>query len=470
MKTIAEEISDHYRRMLNPLRGLSMRRVVSYLEDGQRGAFSDLQWLFWFTERRDATLRGAKRRLRSALRKLDWAIKVRDDLEGAAAKLAERQQERLRAAYERVGNLRQALASLALAEFRGFAHLEKHWVRENGIWNIERLEPVPQWHWVRDGLYGAWQFSKDAASGRTKGDDINADNFIIRSVEDPIDEIAVICFLRKNLSQKDWDAFVEMYGLPFYFIIMPDLTDEKKKVEFLKVAEKMTGDSRGVLPSGSDIKSADAGIRGVNPFRSHLDYQDEQIVMAATAGKLTMLSGPTGIGQGASDAHEDTFADIAQDQAGEISEVLQEQFDAQILNEAFPGEPHYVYFELAAKPPSDVTAEFAIAESATRGGYRIPAAQLAEKTGYDVQDAPVPAASPSLGVAFNRAPPSAKTTGGDALDAFLQKLVMEGDSLTPEEIQGRLSHELPQVYAQLERGGRTAADILQKLSIAAVQT
>ena len=31
---------------------------------------------------------------------------------------------------------------------------------------IQRLEPVEQWFWVRDGMYGVWEYNQNAVSGR----------------------------------------------------------------------------------------------------------------------------------------------------------------------------------------------------------------------------------------------------------------------------------------------------------------
>ena len=80
MKLVATSLSDSQLSYNNPLRGLTMSRVVQELEMGQRGDLSMLQWLYHFIEKRDATLRGAKRRILSALTKLDWKIKVRAGL------------------------------------------------------------------------------------------------------------------------------------------------------------------------------------------------------------------------------------------------------------------------------------------------------------------------------------------------------------------------------------------------------
>jgi len=58
----------------------------------------------------------------------------------------------LRDQYDRVENLREAVAFLASATFRGFAHVEKHYAE--GGRGIVRLEPVEQWFWCRSGMFG----------------------------------------------------------------------------------------------------------------------------------------------------------------------------------------------------------------------------------------------------------------------------------------------------------------------------
>jgi phage gp29-like protein len=382
-QSILSQLIDNYRSSLNPLRGLTINYAVRMLEEGQRGAYADLQWLFKFVEKRDPTLRGVKRRLSSSLLKLDWNIKIVDTLPEGQKKLAEAQQLALRAEYEKIKNLRQALRHLALAEFRGFAHLEKHWEPDGqGGLEIQRLEPVPQWHFVRDGIYGDWQFNAKSTSGTVRGEPIDPANFLVREVEDPIDEIALIAFVRKNMSQKDWDGFIENFGIPYLFLIMPKMSQDDDAADFQAVANQIASNSRGVLPNGSDVKTADSGIKGGNnPFKDHIGYQDEQIVLAGTSGLLTMLSMPQGIGSGSSDEHGDTFEEIALAQAMDISEIFQAQFDADMLDRLFPGQPHLVYFELAAKDQEDINGLFDNAVKAQQAGLAVDAEEMSEKTG-----------------------------------------------------------------------------------------
>lgn len=387
MKLLSTSLTDKMLSTHNPLRGLTMSRVVSELEAGQRGDLSNLQWLYHFIEKRDATLRGAKRRILSALLKLDWDIKIQSDLSAGDQAKAEKQAEKLKAAYRGIKGFRATLRHLALAEFRGFSHVEKHFGAGG---EIIALEPVPQWHWCKNGYYGDWLFQENALHGGVSGVDIKPENFLIREVEDPINEIALIAFTRKGLSAKDFDAFVARYGIPFVFWILSDvmaatLANEPQKMnEWMKVMRGIGSDGEGIIPGGTieTLDSSSSGGKDNNVFLQHLGYQDEQIVMAATSGKLTMLSDATGIGGGATDAHQDTFDEIALALAMEISETFHEQLDVPILEKLFPGQEPLVYFELAAKDGEDVGQLVDNVKKLSEAGWEIDGTELSEKTGY----------------------------------------------------------------------------------------
>jgi phage gp29-like protein len=376
-----------WRDAYNPLRGLNVRRVVSLLEAGERGAYAELQWTYRFIEKRDAVLRGGKRSLIAAVGGMDWEIRTVDEKKlppGATKAMAEKQRDTLRAAYDRIDNLRQAIEHFCLAEFRGFALLEKCYAeggQNDGA--VTRLEPIEQWYLVRDGLNGEWQYNADARFGRTKGEEIPSGRVMVREVEDPINEIALIAFVRKNISQKDWDGYIESYGIPSIFAIMPQQVRPGEEDKYLEVAEKVIGNARGVLPNGADIKSIDNGARGVNPFRDHLRYQDEQIALAITSGLLTMLA-ESGSGTLAGGAHSETFDRIARGLAGRISESFQRQFDKEILELSHQGEPVLAYFAIAAEEETD-TGEFITGvKELSLAGFAVSPGQIAEKTGYDV--------------------------------------------------------------------------------------
>jgi len=376
------QIYDHksqgWRDKYNPLRGLSLPKLVSLLEAGERGAYADLQWFYHYMERSDAMIHAVIQRRRAALLACDWDIRVSAD-EDADKGLAEEQSAFLREAYDRVENFRDAVSFLFSGLFRGYAHLEKHFA-PSGL--VTRLEPVEQWFWVRDGLFGEWEYNQNARSGAARGLAVDFENFLVfESV--PLNRMLAVLYLRKNLSQKDWDSFLEVYGIPSIFLVGPPNTPETKETEYHKVAQEIMSDGRGYLPYGSDVKFVNGG-GNKPPFLEHIDYIDRQITLAATGGLLTMLA-ESGSGTLAGNAHSDTFLQIARGDAALLSGLFQEQFDTPLLREYFTGQPILAYFEFAPPAADEVSRVVKDAVELAKAGFRMDVEELSEKTGYRLE-------------------------------------------------------------------------------------
>lgn len=376
------------RQFINPVIGLVPSRAISLIQVAQYGYKADLQWTYAAVERKEPVLRALKERRLSAIKKLKWTIRVKNSVQEKAETDAftrdavEEQKEVLREVYDRVDNLTEALAFMGLATFRGYSHLEKH-VDDDG--NVFHLEPVPQWYWcftypVRDWLYNPQALQTNAGAA------INEAAFVIREIEDPLDEIAIMIFLRKNLSRKDWDLFVETYGVPSIFA---RCTDPNFRSSNASVAvdemNKIIGNGRGVLPPGWDITST-ANVVGASnhPFQPHLEYQNMELVLAGTGGKLTMLSDATGIGQGASPAHEAVFSDIAQAEGEEICECFRRQIDIPEFERRGLGRP-LVEFALEIMDVTDREKEANLLGAIAAAGYRTSDEQASEMLEMEVR-------------------------------------------------------------------------------------
>jgi phage gp29-like protein len=373
--SIYDSKNHKWRDQYNPLRGLSLPKLVSLLESGERGAYADLQWFYHYMERSDAMIHAVIQRRRAALLACDWDIRVSAD-EDADAGLAAEQASFLREAYDRVENFRDAVSFMFSGFFRGYAHLEKH-ISPSGM--VTRLEPVEQWFWVRDGLFGAWEYNQDARSGQARGLTVDLENFLLlESV--PLNRMLAVLYLRKNLSQKDWDSFLEVYGIPSIFLVGPPNTPEAKESEYHTIAQEILSDGRGYLPYGSDVKYVNGG-GNKPPFLEHIDYIDRQITLAATGGLLTMLA-EAGSGTLAGNAHSDTFLQIARGDAALLSGLFQEQFDTPLLRQYFPDQPILAYFEFAPPAADEVSRVVRDAVELAKAGVRMDLNELGEKTGY----------------------------------------------------------------------------------------
>jgi phage gp29-like protein len=386
---IFSQKNNSWRDVYNPLRGMNLGRLMSMLDAGERGEYADIQWFYHFMERSDPMVFAVMQRRRAALLACDWDIREvsgygREGVSGSANRrkdkvdsvLAGEQVAVLREAYDRIENLRDAVSFLFSGFFRGYAHLEKHYA-PSGL--VTRLEPVEQWFWVRNGIYGPWEYNQNAVSGRKRGESIDPNNFVILDTV-PIDRLLSLLYLGRTLAQKDWDSFLEIYGIPSVFLVGPPNTPPAKEAEFQTIAEALISDGRGYLPNGSDIKYVNGGGNSP-PFKDRLEYLDRQITVVGTGGLLTMLTS-SGSGTLAGSAHTDTFLQIAKSDAAMLSEVMQNHFDRPLLNEFFPNQPILAYFEFAPTTGSEVSRVVTDAETLARAGVSIDLDELSEKTGY----------------------------------------------------------------------------------------
>lgn len=395
-----------WREQYNPLRSLTISRAVSLLEAGQRGEFADLQWTYHFVEQTDPTLFALVERRTSALLEMDYDIKAAaQDRPDYDEKLATEQAEALRKAYDRIDNLYEAWEHLAMASFRAYAHLQPHPDPDGAV---VHLEPLDQWNFVREGMYGPWYWNPEARSvthTALRDKQINEPDFIIRVRRRHINRIGLIKFIRANLSNKDWDAFIEIYGIPARVIIGPPNVPEDKESDYRDAAEDIAEGASGYLPNGSEVH-ADDQVRGVQPFRPRLDWLEQQMVLVGTGGLLTMLA-QSGSGTLAGGAHSETFAAIARGEAAQISELFQRWMDRRVLDTAFPGRPHLAYFQIASREERDVGDVLDHAAKANQAGYRIEQSDLEERTGYKLEPvatgAPLSdAPQPGNGITRNR--------------------------------------------------------------------
>ncbi len=390
MKRMCGQKNNAWRDGLNPLQGMSLPRMVGLLQAGERGQYSDIQWFYYYMERSDAMVQAVLQRRRSAFMGCDWDVRVPASTpaqaEGCRLKavggdqvLAEEQAAFLREAYDRVENFRDAVAFLFTGFFRGFGHLEKHF-GPSGL--VTRLEPVEQWFWVRDGLFGTWEYNPDALSGRKRGLPIDPASFVVfESV--PLNRILALAYLRKSLNERDWDSYLEVFGIPSTFLVGPPNTPAAKEAEYQAIAEAIISDGRGYLPNGSDVKHVNA-YGAKPPFLDRIEYLDRQITLAGTGGLLTMLAEP-GSGTLAGNAHADTFLQIARSDAAILSGIFQEQFDTPLLREFFPDQPILAYFEFAPPAADEVSRVVRDAVELAKAGVRIDLNELSEKTGYRLE-------------------------------------------------------------------------------------
>jgi phage gp29-like protein len=393
--------SNYWRDNYNPLRGLTVARLVALLEAAERGAFAEIQLVLRKAEKRFPVLKGFIEKLLSSVEELDGMVRVKEQLPlGATPEMAERQRRFLQSRYDLLKNFKTSIAQIALADVRGYAVLQKHRYQD-GVNDgaVEELYWIEPWCWARDGFYGDFYYNENSWFGvglgscaatlgeanRLGGAAMPRGDFVVRESESPLYEIALMALVNWLMARKNYVAFVEIFGLPSSVVIMPPNMAPGKELEYQTAAERVAQGVSGALPNGTDVKFPTTTVRGESPYDKFCEAQERDVVLAGTGGHLTMLALPTGIGKGASEEHDDAWQHIAVNKARRINETLQRDFDAPELAAEFPGEPVCVHFALEVKDSEDVAQLLDHVVKAESVGLQTDATEISRRSGLQLR-------------------------------------------------------------------------------------
>lgn len=436
----------------NPLRNFTAASLTQILEAAMRGEWTQLQWLLMHAELRDPDLMALQSYRLGALTEMDWQIKVSEKAETLGLEgLAEQQRETLLAHYERFENLYAAIRHLGLATFRGYSHV---------VIRGEEIEPLEQIWFVRDGQYGDWFWNPEARFVPAQFFDetarVEPEHFIIREVPHSLAHYAALKYLYTTFGHRWWASYCDAISKQGVVVIGPPEVSDEQRGEFIAAAEKIALGASGVLPNGANMIQPNA-TRGPNIFEPWLRYLAEKLVLAGTGGKLTMLNDAVGIGGGQSGTHAETFRTLARAEAQEISEIFQRQLDAPYLEAHYPGVPVLAYFELCFREQQDTSAYIDDLAKLAAAGYRVPADEVARKTGYPVELAPPPA--PAATPFTFRAPAGSDSLANRTADA----LTVDAAWLAP------VADLLAEIEQAVSDGDMTYADLAEYLQRAAAR-
>ena len=400
VRTRADREANAFLESYNPLRGLTIRRAQMIFDATRRGNDVRLQWIYENIEQSDPTLMICAERRASALVDLDWTIrpKAAARARGFDQTLADEQAAFLEQAYGQAEEttLFPAIERLASAFFRGHAHVRPLW-SDDGL-GLAGFELLNAWNLCRDLVTGLWHWNPSAAETLDFGslDPVPEGEIVTLVRTRHIDYPAMPIFLRNALGEKAWGRFLERYGIPPVIITMPPDMDPARVSEYCAAATQVADGGSGALPAGSLVSYAHEA-RGTDPFTAFLDHQQRLIVLMATGGMLTSLTGATGIGQGATDAHEETWRTIVRRDAAAVATALNRTVTDTLLDRAFPGRPHLAAFDFETEPAPGPAEVFDLAAKAVQAGYRVTQAELQERTGYALEAAQDAGGVPAFG-------------------------------------------------------------------------
>lgn len=399
--------SNMWRDNYNPLRALTIARLLALFEQAERGAYSEIQLTLRKAEKRFPVLKGFIEKLLSSVEELDGKVRIKEELpDGATPEMAENQRKFLQQRYDLLKNFKTSIAQIALADVRGYAVLQKHRYQDGANEGaVEELYWIEPWCWVRDGFYGDFYYNENSQFGiglgscaatlgeknRIGSGAMPREDFVIRESESPLYEIALIAFVNWLMGRKDHAAYVEIFGIPKGVVIMPPNIPPASVGAFEMAAQEVSEGMAGSLPNGSTIIFPTQGMRGEAPFETYCQVQEKDVCLAGTGGQLTMLAAQHGgIGKGGAEEHDDAWQQIAVTKAVRINDALQKDFDAPELAAEFPGEPVCVFFAFGLRDEKDAGEICDAAGKLALSGLEPDLDWLNQATGYKFVKAAVP--------------------------------------------------------------------------------
>ena len=380
--------SDEYARLsawaetVNPLRGLTITGAQNIFDGARRGDTRLLQTIYHELEGAIDPLFVMCDRREAGIRAYDWGIGKREAgrTRGYDEKLAADQAatlEEILGEAEQIG-FNDVATHLGQGFFRGFAHVAPYFTSDGkDLEGFDLLDARQVW----------WSWDR-AAWGYDGAYPDNGGLIISLTRHRHIDYPAMPICLRAALGEKNWGKFIDRYGIPPVIVIMPPDIPADRVHEYRIAAQRIAQAGEGALPHGSDVKYA-TDARGVNPFTEFLAHGEKRIILLGTGGLLTSLDGATGIGKGATEAHEKTWAQIVRRDTDIIGDVINRGIASRLLSAHFPGRPQLAYFRYEPlSEEQDAGVIFDWAGKARTAGYYITQGELEERTGLNLKPAP----------------------------------------------------------------------------------
>ena len=369
----------------NPLAGLSIRAAQRIYDAARGGDFSRIQYLYSEIERENPVLMTCVDRRASALSGLGWKVSTqRDGAEADEQKAA--LEERLAVAE----GMDEALEHLALAFFRGFAHVRPLW---NGPGSLAGFDLLNGWNFARDPATGQWFWNPraeycDPSHPGPGLVPVPAGELVTVSRVREIDRPAMALCLRDAVGARDWGRFLERYGIPFVVFTAPPTASEETMPRFAEAAEKIADGLSTAVPAGSTVSFA-GEARNADPFTPFETQIHKLIVLMATGGTLTSLA-ESGAGTLAGNAQMEVWNEIVKRDGVAIGAAIDRDVCRPLLRgiRDFAGRPPLVKFELGGDRQLDPGEIFDIAAKARAAGYRVAKDELEKATGYTLVEEP----------------------------------------------------------------------------------
>lgn len=237
--------------------------------------------------------------------------------------------------------------------------------------------------------------------------------------------LAVVAYMCKSYSLKDWMAFCEVFGMPLRLGKYQLGATPEQKAELLRAVANLGTDAAAIIPDGMVIELIEAskGQGGEKLFEGLAEWLDRQ-VSKGVLGQTASTEGTPGK-LGADDAQENVRSDLRTSDAKQLQNTLRRDLVRPLVDLNFGPQPRnrYPKLRLAAEDPEDlkllseslppfITMGLRVEESVIRDKFGLPEPE----EGAVLLKAPAPSSpfgfSPAGG--FNSPPTGSEGVKGEA--------------------------------------------------------
>jgi len=323
---------------------------------------------------------------------------------------------------------RDMLRDLVDAFGKGYSAIEIMWGERDGLWR-------PQGYVWRDPKYFTFDYISRtelrlAELTMIDGSLLPPAKFIVHRpklksgipIRSGLARIVAWAYLFKNYSLKDWQVFLDVFGMPIRLgKYHPAATPEERR-KLLTAVASIAVDAAAIIPESMAVEFIEAKQNGGQPFEDMCRYLDEQI-SKAVLGQTMSTDGHAG-GLAQAKIHNQVRIDILEDDADQIGTTINRDLIAWFvrLNWGDKADAPRVVFPVAE--PEDVAVLSDALAKLVPVGLRVSAQEIREKIGVrepedgeEVLEAPKPAAA----AADSSDPSTNPITSGYERDASLNR-------------------------------------------------
>lgn len=372
------------RARFNPIKNLRPEYLSQALEGFDSGRFSAAARMFEAMLKRDDILCGLNLKRKKTVSRLECEIVLQEDSPRAA-----KHRDVLKNFYSSIrvksfcdknlcGGLRLLLSQMMdSVAFKYAVHKIEFSQKDSGVCATFEQYPL----WLFENTTGKLRLL-DSEFQLTVGKELEENQWLC-TCGDGLMFASSIAYLFKQLPLKDWLIYCERNGMPGIKAKTDAFPGTQEWDAACDAVRDFGAEFHAVLSEGTDIEAIDVSTSGELPYPALVERIDRMMTALWRGSDLSTLSGSNKVGASVQ-WYEGTL--IEEDDAANISDTLNRQVDAQVIQMALGDETPLAKFRLKLPDYEPQKFELDIIERLAALGLQPDPIELARKFAFPLND------------------------------------------------------------------------------------